>query len=102
MSENKGWRSEPVAVHAGEAIDPACVEQLHQRVVEAAAGQGLQSRETAGEGLVDDERQHQGQGAEQKGPARALPIAEGNQGVDPDEAAEKWIKDNGFDKPVQK
>ena len=27
---------------------------------------------------------------------------EGNQGVDPDEAAEKWIKDNGFDKPVQK
>ena len=27
---------------------------------------------------------------------------EGNQGVDPDEAAEKWIKDNGFDKPMQK
>ena len=27
---------------------------------------------------------------------------EGNQGVDPDEAAAKWIKDNGFDKPVQK
>lgn len=27
---------------------------------------------------------------------------EGNQGVDPDEAAEKWIKDNGFDKPIQK
>ncbi len=27
---------------------------------------------------------------------------EGNQGVDPDEAAEKWIRDNGFDKPVQK
>jgi osmoprotectant transport system substrate-binding protein len=27
---------------------------------------------------------------------------EGNQGVDPDEAAQKWIKDNGFDKPVQK
>jgi osmoprotectant transport system substrate-binding protein len=27
---------------------------------------------------------------------------EGNQGVDPDEAADKWIKDNGFDKPVQK
>jgi osmoprotectant transport system substrate-binding protein len=27
---------------------------------------------------------------------------EGNQGIDPDEAAEKWIKDNGFDKPVQK
>jgi len=27
---------------------------------------------------------------------------EGNQGVDPDEAAEKWIKDNGFDKPLQK
>ncbi|MBP2455564.1 ABC transporter substrate-binding protein [Mycolicibacterium lutetiense] len=27
---------------------------------------------------------------------------EGNKGVDPDEAAEKWIKDNGFDKPVQK
>jgi osmoprotectant transport system substrate-binding protein len=27
---------------------------------------------------------------------------EGNQGVDPDEAAGKWIKDNGFDKPVQK
>ncbi len=26
---------------------------------------------------------------------------EGNQGVDPDEAAEKWIIDNGFDKPVQ-
>jgi len=26
---------------------------------------------------------------------------EGNQGVDPDEAAEKWIRDNGFDKPVQ-
>jgi osmoprotectant transport system substrate-binding protein len=27
---------------------------------------------------------------------------EGNQGIDPDEAAEKWIKDNGFDKPVVK
>ncbi len=27
---------------------------------------------------------------------------EGNQGIDPDEAAEKWIKDNGFDKPLQK
>jgi osmoprotectant transport system substrate-binding protein len=27
---------------------------------------------------------------------------EGNQGVDPDEAAAKWIKDNGFDQPVQK
>jgi osmoprotectant transport system substrate-binding protein len=28
--------------------------------------------------------------------------AEGNQGVDPDEAAEKWIKDNGFDTHVRK
>jgi osmoprotectant transport system substrate-binding protein len=27
---------------------------------------------------------------------------EGNKGIDPDEAASKWIKDNGFDKPVQK
>ncbi len=27
---------------------------------------------------------------------------EGNQGIDPDEAAEKWIKANGFDKPLQK
>jgi osmoprotectant transport system substrate-binding protein len=27
---------------------------------------------------------------------------EGNKGVDPDQAAGKWIKDNGFDKPVQK
>ena len=27
---------------------------------------------------------------------------EGNKGIDPDEAAEKWIKDNGFDKPLQK
>jgi osmoprotectant transport system substrate-binding protein len=27
---------------------------------------------------------------------------EGNKGIDPDEAAQKWIKDNGFDKPVQK
>nr|WP_313959992.1 ABC transporter substrate-binding protein [Mycobacterium deserti] len=27
---------------------------------------------------------------------------EGNQGVDPDEAAQKWIKDNGFDQPMQK
>src|SRR5262249_14757483 len=27
---------------------------------------------------------------------------EGNKGVDPDEAAAKWIKDNGFDKPIQK
>lgn len=27
---------------------------------------------------------------------------EGNQGIDPDEAARKWIADNGFDKPVQK
>ena len=25
----------------------------------------------------------------------------GNTGIDPDEAAHKWIKDNGFDKPVQ-
>lgn len=25
---------------------------------------------------------------------------EGNQGVDPDEAAEKWVRDNGFDTPV--
>ncbi len=27
---------------------------------------------------------------------------EGNKGIDPDEAAGKWIADNGFDKPVQK
>ena len=27
---------------------------------------------------------------------------EGNRGVDPDEAAAKWIADNGFDKPVTK
>jgi osmoprotectant transport system substrate-binding protein len=27
---------------------------------------------------------------------------EGNAGVDPDEAARKWISDNGFDKPLQK
>jgi osmoprotectant transport system substrate-binding protein len=27
---------------------------------------------------------------------------EGNKGIDPDEAAGKWIKDNGFDKPLQK
>ncbi|MBU9767099.1 ABC transporter substrate-binding protein [Mycobacterium sp. TNTM28] len=27
---------------------------------------------------------------------------EGNAGVDPDEAAEKWVADHGFDKPVQK
>jgi osmoprotectant transport system substrate-binding protein len=27
---------------------------------------------------------------------------EGNRGIDPDEAAAKWIKDNGFDKPIQK
>ncbi|MEV0673095.1 ABC transporter substrate-binding protein [Mycobacterium sp. NPDC050441] len=27
---------------------------------------------------------------------------EGNAGIDPDEAAEKWIRDNGFDKPVTK
>lgn len=27
---------------------------------------------------------------------------EGNQGVDPDEAAQKWINDNGFDQPLQK
>ncbi|MFG1935372.1 ABC transporter substrate-binding protein [Mycobacterium sp. NPDC048908] len=27
---------------------------------------------------------------------------EGNKGVDPDEAAAQWIRDNGFDKPVQK
>ncbi len=26
---------------------------------------------------------------------------EGNKGIDPDEAAGKWIKDNGFDQPVQ-
>ncbi|WP_026256634.1 ABC transporter substrate-binding protein [Mycobacterium sp. 155] len=26
---------------------------------------------------------------------------EGNSGVDPDQAAAKWIKDNGFDEPVQ-
>ncbi|MGQ9347380.1 ABC transporter substrate-binding protein [Mycolicibacterium gilvum] len=25
---------------------------------------------------------------------------EGNQGVDPDEAAQKWIADNGFDRPI--
>ena len=27
---------------------------------------------------------------------------EGNQGIDPDEAAEKWINDNGFNQPVKK
>ncbi|MGA5462750.1 ABC transporter substrate-binding protein [Mycobacterium sp. NPDC050041] len=27
---------------------------------------------------------------------------EGNQGVDPDEAAEKWLGDNGFDQPIGK
>ncbi len=26
---------------------------------------------------------------------------EGNSGVDPDEAARKWVQDNGFDKPIQ-
>ena len=28
--------------------------------------------------------------------------AEGNAGIDPDEAARKWVQDNGFDKPVQR
>ena len=28
MSENKGWRSETMAVHAGEAIDPAPLRAL--------------------------------------------------------------------------
>ena len=27
--------------------------------------------------------------------------ASGNAGVDPDEAARKWVQDNGFDKPIQ-
>jgi osmoprotectant transport system substrate-binding protein len=27
--------------------------------------------------------------------------ASGNAGVDPDEAAAKWVQDNGFDKPIQ-
>jgi osmoprotectant transport system substrate-binding protein len=27
---------------------------------------------------------------------------EGNQGVDPDEAAQKWVNDNGFNQPVKK
>ena len=27
---------------------------------------------------------------------------EGNAGIDPDEAARKWIQDNGFDKPIQR
>lgn len=27
---------------------------------------------------------------------------EGNRGVDPDEAAQKWVRDNGFDQPLQK
>ena len=27
---------------------------------------------------------------------------EGNRGVDPDEAAAQWIKDNGFDRPLPK
>jgi osmoprotectant transport system substrate-binding protein len=26
----------------------------------------------------------------------------GNSGIDPDEAAKKWIQQNGFDKPVQR
>ena len=26
----------------------------------------------------------------------------GNSGVDPDEAARKWVRDNGFDKPIGK
>jgi osmoprotectant transport system substrate-binding protein len=26
----------------------------------------------------------------------------GNSGVDPDQAARKWVQDNGFDKPLQK
>jgi osmoprotectant transport system substrate-binding protein len=25
----------------------------------------------------------------------------GNSGIDPDEAARKWVQDNGFDKPIQ-
>ena len=24
----------------------------------------------------------------------------GNSGIDPDEAARKWVRDNGFDKPI--
>ena len=27
---------------------------------------------------------------------------EGNAGIDPDEAARKWVQDNGFDKPIQR
>lgn len=29
-------------------------------------------------------------------------VTSGNAGIDPDEAAEKWIQDNGFDKPMQR
>jgi osmoprotectant transport system substrate-binding protein len=28
-------------------------------------------------------------------------VTSGNEGIDPDEAAEKWVQDNGFDKPLQ-
>jgi osmoprotectant transport system substrate-binding protein len=29
-------------------------------------------------------------------------VTSGNAGIDPDEAAEKWVRDNGFDKPIQR
>ncbi len=28
-------------------------------------------------------------------------VTSGNAGIDPDEAARKWVQDNGFDKPLQ-
>ena len=28
-------------------------------------------------------------------------VTSGNAGVDADEAAKKWVQDNGFDKPIQ-
>ena len=62
-----------------QTIDPAGIQQLHQGVVETVAGQGLQPGEAPGEGLADDERNHQGQGADEQRPARAVLIAEGDQ-----------------------
>ena len=41
--------------------------------------------------------------ADHRRPHRAQHLTvSGNAGIDPDEAARKWVQDNGFDKPIQR
>ncbi|MNE29831.1 hypothetical protein D3C80_1233220 [compost metagenome] len=73
---------------SGEVVDPACVEQLHQRIVEAVAGQLAEPAQPTRLGLDEQGRAGQRQGGPHQLPAQLVAITEPEHGHQAEQQAE--------------